>query len=156
MDKCQAKVESLEEILTHYYDGDHNTMESKQTNIGIFSLGVENDTNGSSNCSCTGFWEILEVLTAIGITILVGFIFFRCLMAYCAIREVIKAEKEQRMVRWLEEKVKRDRHTALEISEDDCSNNHLHIPKHLRMSQIESAPPSNPEAPLPDSGVFEQ
>ena len=100
---------------------------------------MENNSNGSSNCSCTGFWGILEVLAAIGITILVGFIFFRCLMAYCARRKVIKAEKEQRMVRWLEEKVNRDRHTAQEMSEDNCYKNHLHIPKHLRMSQIESA-----------------
>ena len=73
-------------------------------------------------------------------------------MAYCARRKVIKAEKEQRMVRWLEEKVKRDRHTALEISEDNCSNNHLHIPKHLMMSQIVS----DSEVTLPESGVFEQ
>ena len=75
LDKCHAKVDSLEELLTHYYDGDHNNMESKQTNVGIFSLGVENNnSNGSSNCNCNGFWGILEVLAAIGITILVGFI----------------------------------------------------------------------------------
>ena len=36
MDKCKAKVESLEELLTHYKYGDHNSMESKQTNVGIF------------------------------------------------------------------------------------------------------------------------
>ena len=94
---------------------------------------------------------ILEVLAAIGITILVGFVFFKCLMAYCA--KVIKAEKEQRRERWLEEKIKRNRHMALEILED-CSNNHLHIPKHMRMSQIVSAPPS--EVTLPESAVFEQ
>ena len=36
-------------------------------------------------------------------------------MAYCAKCKVIKVEKEQRMVRWLEERVNRDhkRHTAL-------------------------------------------
>ena len=66
----------------------------------------------------------------------------------------VQAEKEQRMVRWLEEKVNRDRHTALEMSEDNCSKNHLHIPKHLRMFQIESAPPS--DVTLPESGVSEQ
>ena len=66
MDKCQAKVESLEELLDHYRDGDRNSVEFKQTNIGIFSLGVENNSNGSSNCSCTGFWGILEVLATIG------------------------------------------------------------------------------------------
>ena len=154
MDKCQAKVESLEELLTHYKGGDRNSMESKQTNVGIFSLGVENNSNGSSNCSCTWFLGILEDLVAIGITILVGFIFFRCLMAYCARRKVIKAEKEQRMVRWLEERVNRDhnRHTAFEMSEENCSKNHLHIPKHLRMSQIVSAPPS--EVTIPESRVF--
>ena len=103
--------------------GDRNQMKSKQTNVVIFSLRVENNSNGSSNCSCTGFQGVLEV------------------------------EKEQRRERWLEEKIKRNRHTALEISED-CSNNHLHIPKHMRMSQIVSAPPS--EVTLPESGVFEQ
>ena len=51
MEKCKAKVESLEELLDHYRDGDHNSMGSKQTNVGIFSLGVENNSNGSSNCS---------------------------------------------------------------------------------------------------------
>ena len=41
--------------------------------------------------------------------------FFKCLVAYCAKRKVIKAEKEQRMVRWLEERVNRDhsRHTEI-------------------------------------------
>ena len=38
LDKCEAKVETLEELVTHYKGGDHNSMESKQTNIGIFSL----------------------------------------------------------------------------------------------------------------------
>ena len=68
MENCVSKVESLEDLLDHYRAGDHNSMESKQTNVGIFSLGVENNSNGSSNCSCTGFWGILEVLAAIGIT----------------------------------------------------------------------------------------
>ena len=67
---------------------------------------------------------------------------------------MIKAKKEQRMMRWLEEKVKRDRHTTLEISEDSCSKNYLHIQKHLRMAQIESAAPL--EVALPESGVFAQ
>ena len=98
LDKCHAKVDSLEELLTHYSDGDHNTMESRQTNLGIFSLGVENNSNGSSNCDCNKFWGILEGLAAIGITILVGFILFKCLVAYCAKHKMIKTEKEQRMV----------------------------------------------------------
>ena len=82
MDKTEAKVESLEELLTHYKDGDHNSMECKQTNVGIFSLGVENNSNGSSNCNCNGFWGILEVLAAIGITILFGFILFLVISRY--------------------------------------------------------------------------
>ena len=71
--------------------------------------------------------------------------------------KVIKAEKEQRMVRLLEEIVNRDhsRHNAIEMPEEgNCSRNHLHIPK--RISQIESAPPSNQEISLhQDSGFFE-
>ena len=148
LDKCRAKDDSLEEMLTHYSDGDHNPMESRQTNLGIFSVGVENNSNRSSNCDCSRFWGILEVLATIGITILIGFILFRFL---------IKAEKEQRMVRLLEERVNRDhsRHTAIEMQEEgNCSRNHLHIPK--RVSQIESAPPSNPEISLhQDSGDLE-
>ena len=93
LDKCEAKVGTLEDLVTHYKGGDHNSMESKQTNVGIFSLGVENNSNDSSNCSCTGFWGVLEVMAVIGISILVGFILFRCLMAYCARQRVIKAKK---------------------------------------------------------------
>ena len=70
-------------------------MESKQTNVGIFSLGVENNSNGSSNCGCS-FWGVLEVLAAIAIAVLLGFIFFRCVMAYIARRRMWKEEKEQR------------------------------------------------------------
>ena len=94
LDKCRAKVDSLEELLTHYYDGDHNTMESRQTNLGIVSVGVKNSSNWSCNCDCSRFWGILEVLATIGITILIGFILFRCLAAYCTKHNVFKAEKE--------------------------------------------------------------
>ena len=127
-------------------------------NVGIFSLGVENNYNGSSNCSC-GFWGVLELLAAIAIAVLLGFIFFRCVMAYCTRRQVIRAEKEQRKERWLEERMKRNKHTALQMSEE-CPVNHLHLPKYIKMSQIgnttqnSSAPPS--EVTIHDSGVFEQ
>ena len=148
---------SLEELLTHYSDVDHNTMELRQTNLGIFSVGVENSSNGSCNCDCSIFWGILEVLATISITILIGFTLFRCLAAYCAKCKVIKAEKEQRMVTLLEERVNRDhsRHIAIEMPvKGNCCRNHLHIPK--RMSQIESVLPSNQQISLhQDSGVFE-
>ena len=77
--------------------------------------------------------------------------------------QVIRAEKEQRKERWLEERIKRNQHTALQMSEE-CSNSHLDLQKHMRdnmrMSQIVSAP-QNVSAPpsevtLPESGVFEQ
>ena len=93
--KCHDKVESLEELLTHYSDGDTNNMESRQTNLGIFSVGVENSSNGSCNCDCSGFWGILEVLATIGITILIGFILFRCLAAYCE-----KLSRKRRSREW--------------------------------------------------------
>ena len=73
-------------------------MESKQTNVGIFSLGVENNSNGSSECGC-GFWGVLEVLAAIAIAVLLGFIFFRFVMAYIARRRMWREEKEQRKER---------------------------------------------------------
>ena len=64
------------------------------------------------------------------------------------------------MVRLLEERVNRDhnKHTAIEMpNEGSCSRNHLYIPN--RISQIESAPPSNQEISNislhQDSGVFE-
>ena len=53
--ECVAKVEDFEDQLKQCNADDRNQMESKQTNVGIFSLGVENNYNGSSNCSC-GFW----------------------------------------------------------------------------------------------------
>ena len=77
-DACLAKVESIVDQLDHCKASDRNQMESKQTNVGIFSLGVENNSNGSSNCSC-GFWGVLEVLAAIVIAVLLGFIFFQML-----------------------------------------------------------------------------
>ena len=89
--KFSDKVDSLEELLTQYSDGDTNNMESRQTNLGIFSIGVENSSNGSCDCDCSGFWGILKVLA----TILIGFIIFRCLSAYCSKRKVVKAEKSR-------------------------------------------------------------
>ena len=52
----------------------------------------------------TRFWGILEIQASIGLTILMGFIIIRCLAAYCAKCKVIRAQKEQRMVRMLEER----------------------------------------------------
>ena len=123
--KCQDKVDSLEELLTHYSDCDTNNMELRQTNLGIFSVGVENSSNESCNCNCSGFWGILEILATIGLTILMGFIIFRCLAAYGTECKVIKAQKEQRMVEMLEERVNRDhtnKNTAIEMHNDgSCS-----------------------------------
>jgi len=102
-------------------------MESRQTNLGVFSIGVENSNNGS--CDFSGFWGILKVLATIGLTILLGFILFRCLSAYCAKRKHVKTEKQQRMVEMLEERVN-NKNTAIKMQNDrSCSQNHLHIPK---------------------------
>ena len=64
--KCCEKVETLVELLTHYSDCDTNNMESRQTNLVIFSFGVENSSNESCNCNCSGFWGILEILMQTG------------------------------------------------------------------------------------------
>ena len=42
-DECEAKVEDFEKQLKQCNTGDHNQMESKLPNLGIFSLGVENN-----------------------------------------------------------------------------------------------------------------
>ena len=45
-DECKAKVKDFEKQLKQCSARDHNQMESSQTNVGIFSLGVENNSNG--------------------------------------------------------------------------------------------------------------
>ena len=117
---------------------DHNQMDSSQTNLGIFAVGVENNSNGSGECNC-GFWGVLEVLVCIAIAVLVLFLVIRCFMSYIARRRMWKAEKEQRKEKWLEERLRR-RQTEIQMAEDcsPCKG---------------SAPPI--EA-LSDPGVFEK
>ena len=132
------KVDYLEQLITTYSGGETNNMKSSQTNLGVFSIGVENSNNG---CDCSGFWGILEVIAAIGLVILIAFILFKCLSAYCAKRKHSKAEKQKKMVELLEERVN-NKNTAIEMQNDrNCSRNHLHIPS--RISQIGEAPSSN-------------
>ena len=130
-------------------------MESSQTNLGIFSVGVENNSNGSGECKC-GFWGVLEVLVCIAIAVLVLFLFIRNVMSYIARRRMWKEEKEQRKDKWSEERLRRRNHTAIQMSED-CSASHLHLPKYMKKigSSIQngSAPPANV---MPEPGVFEQ
>ena len=134
---------------------DHNQMESSQTNLGIFSVGVENNSNGSGECNC-GFWGVLEVLVCIAIAVLVLLLFIRFVMSYITRCRMSKEEKEQRKEKWLEERLRRRNHTAIQMSED-CSASHLHLPKYMKKIgnsiQNGSAPPAEV---LPESGVFEQ
>ena len=81
---------------------------------------MENSNNGSC-VICSGFWGILEVLIAIGLTILIGLILFKCLSAYCAKRKLVKAEKQQKMIEMLEERA--NKNTAIETQNDrNCSH----------------------------------
>ena len=63
-------------------------------------------------------------MAAIAIAVLLGFIFLRCVMTYIARRRMWKEEKEQRKERLLEKRLKRNKHTALQMSEE-CSSNPL-------------------------------
>ena len=73
-DERKAKVEDFEKQLKQCNTSYHNQMESKQTNVGIFSLGVENNSSSFSKFGC-GFWGVLKVLAVIAIVVLLGFIF---------------------------------------------------------------------------------
>ena len=123
-------------------------MKSSQTNLGVFSIGVENSNNG---CDCSGFWGILEVIAAIGLFILIAFILFKCLSAYCAKRKHIRAEKQKKMVEmldrsWADRERLNGKNTAIKMlaqSDRSCSQNHLHIPASI--SQRGEAPALNQE-----------
>ena len=134
------KVDILEQLISTYSGGEANNMKSSQTNLGGFSIGVENITNG---CYCGGFWGILEVLDTIGLFILITFILFKCLSAYCAKHKHIRPEKQKKMVELLEERVN-NKNTAIEMlaqNDRSCSQSHLHIPD--RISQRGEAPALN-------------
>ena len=64
---CRRKVESLEELV-FTYSGNENNMKASQTNLGIFSIGVEQSNN---NYDCSRFWGVLEILAAIGLAIII-------------------------------------------------------------------------------------
>ena len=77
-------------------------------------------------------------------------------MSYIARRRMWKKENEQMKERWLEERLRRRNHTAIQMSED-CSANHLHLPKYIKKI---GNPKQNGSAPLAEvlhePGVFEQ
>ena len=99
---------------------------------------------------------MLEVLVSIAIAVLVLFLFIRFVMSYIARRRMWKEEQEQRKERWLEERLRRRNHTALQMSED-CSVNHLHLPKYMKKVGNSTQNGSAPTAEvMPEPGVFEQ
>ena len=122
-EQCKAHVKDCDKQLKQCSTWDHNQMESSQTNLGIFSMGVKNNSNSSGECNC-GFWGVLEVLVCIAIAVLVLFLVIRFIMSYIARRTMWK---EQRKEKWLEERLRR-RQTAIQMSED-CSDSYLHFPK---------------------------
>ena len=71
-------------------------------------------------------------------------------MSYIARRRMLTEEKEQRKEKWLEERLRRRNHTAIQMSED-CSASHLHLPKYMKKigNSIQAEV-------LPEPGVFEQ
>ena len=82
-EECKAHVKDCKDQLNQCSTRDHNQMDSSQTNLGIFAVGVENNSNGSGECNC-GFWGVLEVLVCIAIVVLVLFLVIRCFMSYIA------------------------------------------------------------------------
>ena len=79
--KCQKKVDSLEQLITTYSGEKANNMRSSQTNLGVFSIEVEQNNN---DCDCSGIWGILEVIAAIGLFLMIVFLLFKCISSYCA------------------------------------------------------------------------
>ena len=148
--KCQKKVESLEQLITTYSGEKANNMKSSQTNLGVFSIGVENSNNGGD---CSGFWGILEVIAAIGLFLLIVFILFKCISAYCAKRRHMRKEKQKKMVElldrsWNDRERVNSKNTAIDmLAQNDMSysrsRDHLHIP--TRISQRGEAPALNQE-----------
>lgn len=86
-EQCKGHVKDCYKQLKQCSTRDHNQMNSSQTNLGIFAMGVENNSNGSGECNC-GFWGVLEVLVCIAIAIFVLFLVIRCFMSYIARRWV--------------------------------------------------------------------
>ena len=64
-EQCKVQVKDCDKQLKQCSTRDHNQMESSQTNLGIFSLGVENNSNGSGECNCR-FWRV-EALPELGV-----------------------------------------------------------------------------------------
>ena len=113
-------------------------MKSSQTNLKVFSRGVEQSNN---DCDCSGFWGILEVIAAIGLFLLTAFLLFKCISAYCAKRRHMREEKQKKMVElldrsWTDRERVNNKNTAIDMlaqTDSSCSRNHLHIP--ARISQ---------------------
>ena len=99
LEKCQKKVASLEQLITTYSGEKTNNMRSSQTNLGVFSIGVEQNNN---DCECSGIWGILEVIAAIGLFLLTAFLLFKCISAYCEKRKHKREEKQRNMVELLD------------------------------------------------------
>ena len=97
LEKCQKKVASLEQLITTYSGEKTNNMRSSQTNLGVFSIGVEQN---NKDCECTGIWGILEVIAAIALFLLAAFLLFRCISAYCEKHKHKQEEKQRNMAKF--------------------------------------------------------
>ena len=142
LEKCQKKVASLEQLITTYSGEKATNMRSSQTNLGVFSIGVEQNNN---DCECSGIWGILEVIAAIGLFLLTAFLLFRCISAYCEKRKHKREEKQRNMVElldrsWNERERANNKDTAIDIlaqADKKCSWEHLHMPARPDMGPFE-------------------
>ena len=121
-----------------------NQIRSSHTNLGLVSFGLETSTNG--DCKCNSMWGILEILGTIVVCIIIMFIGYRCLLAYCNRREQAKELKRRNFMELVDQKLTtRGDHQMLQMSPQKCSQEHLHFSERY----INGSQNLSPQAPKP-------
>ena len=98
LEACKARVKELEEKLKLHESGTtSNEMKSSQTNQGLVIFGVD--------CECNSIWGILEILATIVVCILVMYIGYHCLIAYCNRRDRAKELKRRNFMELVDQRL---------------------------------------------------
>ena len=123
----------LEQLITTYSGVKTNNMKSSQTNLGVFSIGVEQSNN---DCKCDGIWETLEIIAVLALFFLVTFLLFQCISAYCKKRKNRQEQRLRSIVEilyksWNERERENNRVTVIDIPAQaaprPCPREHLHL-----------------------------
>ena len=136
LEECKTKVKSLEEKIKLYESGiTAHEMKSSQTNLGLVNFGVENSNNGDCECS-SSIWGILEILATIVMCIIVMYIGYHCLVAYCNRRDRAKELKRRNFMDMVEQRLKAPSdHQIIQLTPQECSQDHLHVPERYNPPQ---------------------